>query len=663
MENRNSHPKLTDTDWIKRVSPERRAHKSDANRSPSPGRIEVLVESVEEIEVKRKQSKSRKRVNERSEQDEIGLITKVTGKEFIPKGTVELEPMPLVDDFQFSSRYFKDLFVEDQRKIKEIRRKQYGDKDYDRVRDFVMIKLEALKSEIIAVLRQHFDSHKRSMNKREIEESSQKLKIDSGLFKKIHDEYKAWWIKNRSLHKHEHRKLDLYLAESPESNLRETGNVSSPSKQIGTIRSSSGLLRTMSKDSKNGQSWEMTKDESLEKKQFETEEEAEMKRQKLLELQRQSRRTRLADRKDIANDSSPLKKSKTPQDVLPIGMTITERSHRLNEMEKKKKLAEKEASELRKQLEELRKKNEAKERREFSKEKMTKSKSQTRQPLVAKVEPESNEKPKTPNKSKEDDLLKTISSLQSHLKDSHQKRSVEKLQRDRTNEKLREELWLAKAEEEGLRRRLQRAEEELEAERNNSLQTRNDHLKHSSPDRSSKGRSPDSDHIDDSEVGFCYKSEEEESRRLAVEKERQERLAMKRLQKMKEDQEKALREARAAQLARDQELERQRDEEIKRRQDLARRRLEEQRLKEIEEETRRMELAKDELNKLKQSLDFERSQMFAQRKAESIRKQKQKRAGESPTRASLSPRETSPQDKKVKFVTPSSNLKVTRIEV
>lgn len=504
MENRNSRPKLTDTDWIKRVSPERRAHVSEVHKSPSPGRIEVLVESVEEIEVPRKQSKSRKRTETRNEEEDIGLITKVTGKEYIPKGTLELEPMPLLDDFVFSSRHFQALFVEDQRRIKEVRRKQYADKDHDRVRDFVMVKLEAIKSEITAVLNQHFTLHKRAMSKKEIQQAALKLKIEVSLFIKIHEDYRAWWFKNRTIQRSEPGKIGHNLVDSLYERIPEETQASSPSKHFKSYQSSVGLGRTLSKDSKTGESWDQTKDESLEKRSKETEEEAEKKRQELLDLQRQSRRARLMERKDGNQNSSNNNKSKTPQDILPFGMALTERSHKLRKMEKEKKMAETEASQLRKQLEELKKLNDQKERN-FSKERLAKSKSRPRQPEEPKPELIKPKNDKDPKDKKEETLLKAIVTLQTHLKDSHQKRSVEKLQRDRTNEKLREELWLAKAEEEGLRRRLQRTEEELEAERIASMQLSEGLMKHSSPDRSSKGESPRGDRFADSDVSFCDK--------------------------------------------------------------------------------------------------------------------------------------------------------------
>lgn len=132
---------------------------------------------------------------------------------------------------------------------------------------------------------------------------------------------------------------------------------------------------------------------------------------------------------------------------------------------------------------------------------------------------------------------------------------------------------------------------------------------------------------------------------------------------MREEKERAEREARAAQLARDLEIQRQREEEIRNRQEAAKKRMEEQRLKDIEEETRKMEEAKQEMLKMKQALDFERSQMFAQRKADSIRRQKQKRADDSPVRGSLSPRDDSEDVKRVKFSSSVSTLLVTRTQV
>ena len=503
MENKDSPVRLTDSSWIKRVSPERRAHASDPHRSPSPTEIGVLVEAVEEVEVKRGSSKSKSRHHDRNGDEYSERITKVIGKEYIPKGSLELEPLPLIDEFSFSSKVFQDMFIEDQRRVKEIRRKQYGDKDYDRVRDFVMYKLEALKSQITAILKSHFNSHQSSMTKKEIQEAANQLNIDPEVFKKIHDEYKVWWSKNRAHSRSQHRKLGLKVdLHSTEVTKFDDCHRFGDHNQA-TYRSSSSLKRSPSKDSKTGESLEATKDESIDRRSLEGEEEAEKKRQHLLELQRMSRRARLMERKDLHHDGSSIKKSDSPQDNLPLGMALTERSHKLRQLEQQKKKAEQEADDLRKKLEQMRRLNELKQR-EASKEAVPRSKSRPKPTTPTKTDTEEAAKlSKNTKKPKEDPdqaLIKTISSLQYQLREAYEKGSIEKQKREKTNEHLREELWMAKAEEEGLKRRLKRAEDDLLAERQASKELKEDLLRHSSPDRSSAGYSPDHDHYHDSEV-------------------------------------------------------------------------------------------------------------------------------------------------------------------
>lgn len=197
MENKDRAGSLTASPWIKRESPERRAHAASRESSASPSRNAVVVESVVEIDIPRKASARKSARRGTSVDEEYEKITKVTGKQFIPAGEVELEPMPLLDEFEFSSNYFQTIFLEDQRRTKEIRRKQYGDRNYDKVKDFVMYRYEALRSEASQILKNHYSQHGRPMTKKEISDAATQLKVEDTIFQRIHDDYRAWWIKNR----------------------------------------------------------------------------------------------------------------------------------------------------------------------------------------------------------------------------------------------------------------------------------------------------------------------------------------------------------------------------------------------------------------------------------------------------------------------------------
>lgn len=195
MENKDRPGSLTVSPWIKRESPERRAHLSNKRGSPSPSKVAVVVDSVEELDLPRQSSNRKSGRKSQPGDADYDRITKVTGKQFIPAGEVELEPMPLVDEFQFSSKYFLDVFVEDQRRTKEVRRKQYGDRNFDKVKDFVMYRYEALRTQASQILKGHYAKHGRAMTKKEIIDAAAQLKVEVSIFQRIHDDYRAWWIK------------------------------------------------------------------------------------------------------------------------------------------------------------------------------------------------------------------------------------------------------------------------------------------------------------------------------------------------------------------------------------------------------------------------------------------------------------------------------------
>ena len=126
-----------------------------------------------------------------SDKDEITeeKITKITGTEFLPRGYVELEPMLLLDEFEFVSHYYEQDFIEDQRKTKELRRKQYGQRNMNRVRDFVIYRIEYIKSEAAKILRKWFDAKDHPMPHDTICQFADMLGLESHTFQKLHDVY------------------------------------------------------------------------------------------------------------------------------------------------------------------------------------------------------------------------------------------------------------------------------------------------------------------------------------------------------------------------------------------------------------------------------------------------------------------------------------------
>lgn len=125
------------------------------------------------------------------EETEEGLssIYKVEGKEFLPEGFIELDPLLMKDDYQFESKIDEKLFREEQRKLKVLRRKQYEQRDQKKIRDVTIFVLDEKKGKIVDFLDKWDKKHKRPMNKRELGYVSKLLKEDPHKMALLQDLY------------------------------------------------------------------------------------------------------------------------------------------------------------------------------------------------------------------------------------------------------------------------------------------------------------------------------------------------------------------------------------------------------------------------------------------------------------------------------------------
>ena len=55
--------------------------------------------------------------------EDVTAIYKLDGIEFLPEGFLELDPLLLKDEYEFESKMDEDLFREEQRRLKVLRRK------------------------------------------------------------------------------------------------------------------------------------------------------------------------------------------------------------------------------------------------------------------------------------------------------------------------------------------------------------------------------------------------------------------------------------------------------------------------------------------------------------------------------------------------------------
>lgn len=65
-------------------------------------------------------------------------LYKIEGIEFLPEGFLELDPLLYHDEYAFENDLHKDLFSEEQRRLKAMRRKQYGLKNKTKMRNVTL---------------------------------------------------------------------------------------------------------------------------------------------------------------------------------------------------------------------------------------------------------------------------------------------------------------------------------------------------------------------------------------------------------------------------------------------------------------------------------------------------------------------------------------------
>lgn len=85
---------------------------------------------------------------------EEGLATvfKIEGQEFLPGGFIELDPLLLKDEYEFESREDEKLFDLEQRKMKDLRRKQYEQRHDKKLRDVTIYIMDEKKNNVVEFL-------------------------------------------------------------------------------------------------------------------------------------------------------------------------------------------------------------------------------------------------------------------------------------------------------------------------------------------------------------------------------------------------------------------------------------------------------------------------------------------------------------------------------
>ena len=102
-------------------------------------------------------------------------IYKVEGVEYLPEGFLELDPLLFKDEFHFDTKILEDMFMEEQRRLKALRRKQYSEKNYLKRRDVTIYVIDQYKDKVVEFLDRWFEKYQRRMNKEELTEVANRL--------------------------------------------------------------------------------------------------------------------------------------------------------------------------------------------------------------------------------------------------------------------------------------------------------------------------------------------------------------------------------------------------------------------------------------------------------------------------------------------------------
>ena len=104
-------------------------------------------------------------------------VYKLEGSELLPEGYLELEPLPLQDEYNFVDLSSKQLFHKTQERAKRKRRKQYAERTTARQREVVIYASEDYADPLIAILDEWLANEGRAMTQKEICQIAQEQNV------------------------------------------------------------------------------------------------------------------------------------------------------------------------------------------------------------------------------------------------------------------------------------------------------------------------------------------------------------------------------------------------------------------------------------------------------------------------------------------------------
>ena len=165
-------------------------------------KVSKHTESVDEKELVREQSKSVTRkgtrvldlfpnAHGRTEKSipNKNEVCKVNGFEYLPPGYIELEPLLMKDEYTFVTEHQEKIFIEQQRKYKQKRLKQYSQRNDLKKREISIYVLSDFEKRVFQKIKNVMMINKRHLSKIEKENIAKELEINSSGFKVIEDNF------------------------------------------------------------------------------------------------------------------------------------------------------------------------------------------------------------------------------------------------------------------------------------------------------------------------------------------------------------------------------------------------------------------------------------------------------------------------------------------
>ena len=145
-------------------------------------------------------------------------VYQIEGIEYLPEGFIELDPLLFMDDYEFDNYCSKEMFNEEQKKQKVLRRKQYRDKDLNRKRKVTIYVVNEYKDRLVEYFEEWYAQNRRKMTKDELEYIANILHSDVDTISKLQDVFlqKKKVINSNQWQKYQVRNSYVKTADSKE---------------------------------------------------------------------------------------------------------------------------------------------------------------------------------------------------------------------------------------------------------------------------------------------------------------------------------------------------------------------------------------------------------------------------------------------------------------